>query len=97
MNRRPSSWRWASAASARANSPLMHSFNSPKATQLNTSPALHSSSSRSAVWSAKLGWVKYDEARSPVGVTGGTGPPDCPYDARQPRLAKQLRLLSKVV
>ena len=28
---------------------------------------------------------------------GGPGPLDCPYNARQPRLARQLRLLSKVV
>ena len=40
MDRRPSSWRWASAASARGNSPPTRTRNSPEATQPSTTPAL---------------------------------------------------------
>jgi len=50
VDRRPSSWRWASAASARGNSPPTRTFNSPEATYPSTSPTRHSSSSRLAVW-----------------------------------------------
>ena len=49
VDRCPSSWRWASAASARGNSPPTRTFNSSEATHPRTSPARHSSSSRLAV------------------------------------------------